>query len=91
MSDAFERTQLLLGKEHFEKLSAAHITVLGLGAVGYAAAEGLVRSGLGNIRIMDFDEVKESNLNRQNLMKGHQKQSCTLAISFSAFSSLLLL
>ncbi len=65
--DQFDRSRLLLGDEAFGLLAGARVTVLGLGAVGYTVAEGLVRSGLGGLRIMDFDEVHESNLNRQLL------------------------
>jgi len=65
--DQFNRSRLLLGDDAFERLSGARVTVLGMGAVGYTVAEGLVRSGLGAIRIMDFDDIHVSNLNRQLL------------------------
>lgn len=67
MDDPFTRCRLLLGEEAFGKMQAARVTVLGLGAVGYTVAEGLVRSGLGTLRIMEFDTVKISNINRQLL------------------------
>lgn len=41
------------------------MAVFGLGAVGSFATEALVRSGIGYLRLIDFDEVKASNLNRQ--------------------------
>ncbi len=65
--DQFSRSRLLLGDEAFNRLAVSRVTVLGLGAVGYTVAEGLVRSGLGTLRIMDFDDIHESNLNRQLL------------------------
>ncbi len=65
--DQFSRCALLLGEDGLRRMTAARVTVLGLGAVGYTVAEGLVRSGLGAIRIMDFDDVHASNLNRQLL------------------------
>ena len=60
-----ERTELLIGEDGLEKLSRAHVAVVGLGGVGGYAAEMLVRAGLGRITILDSDEVSETNLNRQ--------------------------
>jgi len=62
-----ERTALLFGEEALEKLKLARVTVVGVGGVGAYAAEMLVRAGIGSIRIIDSDEVSESNLNRQLL------------------------
>lgn len=39
--------------------------VAGLGAVGSYAVEGLARSGIGKLKLVDFDVVRESNINRQ--------------------------
>ncbi len=65
MSAWFDRTVQLLGKEAFEKLQNAHVLVIGLGGVGSNAAEHLVRSGIGNLTIVDSDVVQISNINRQ--------------------------
>lgn len=65
--DIFHRSRLLLGEAVFERFSQGKVTVLGCGAVGFAVAESLVRSGLGSLRIVDFDDVHPSNLNRQLL------------------------
>ncbi|MGD9938695.1 MAG: ThiF family adenylyltransferase [Clostridia bacterium] len=59
-----ERTRILLGDAGAERLMAATICVFGLGGVGAAAAMDLVRVGVGNLVVVDFDEVQESNLNR---------------------------
>lgn len=61
----FERTELLLGAEKIEKIKKAKILVCGLGGVGGAAVEQLVRAGAENICIVDADVVNESNINRQ--------------------------
>ena len=61
----FERLENLFLKEGLEKLNKAHILLVGVGGVGSYAFETLVRSGVGKITIIDFDEYEESNLNRQ--------------------------
>ncbi|MCD8352469.1 MAG: tRNA threonylcarbamoyladenosine dehydratase [Planctomycetaceae bacterium] len=61
------RTRILLGEEAVARLARARIYVFGLGAVGGYAVEGLARSGVGMLRLVDFDVFKESNLNRQVL------------------------
>ncbi len=60
-----DRTELLLGEENLNKLLNAKILVCGLGGVGGAAAEQLVRAGIGNICIIDADVISETNINRQ--------------------------
>ena len=67
MNDAFSRTALVLGDEAMEKLARSHVAVLGLGGVGGYAVEALARSGVGELTLIDQDEVGESNLNRQLL------------------------
>lgn len=59
------RTELLLGAEGLAKLSRASVTVCGLGGVGSYIAEALVRSGIGELTLIDHDRVAESNINRQ--------------------------
>ena len=65
MPDQFSRTELLIGKEAIEKLNRSRVAVFGVGGVGGYVVEALVRSGLGNIDIIDNDEVCLTNLNRQ--------------------------
>ena len=60
-----ERTELLLGKENLEKLEKAHVLVVGLGGVGAYAAESLCRGGIGELTIVDGDDLNPSNKNRQ--------------------------
>lgn len=61
----FDRTVRLMGKDAVEKLGQARMAVFGLGAVGSYAAEALARSGVGYLRLVDFDRVDLSNINRQ--------------------------
>ena len=60
-----ERTLLQLGKEKHDKLTQAHIFIVGLGGVGGACAESLVRAGIGELSILDADVISPSNINRQ--------------------------
>lgn len=61
----FTRLEPLFGEDGLKKLSQATVAVVGLGGVGGIAAEVLARSGVGNLIICDFDEIEESNINRQ--------------------------
>lgn len=60
-----DRTELLLGKKSIEKLQHSHVIVFGVGGVGGFVVESLVRTGIGELTIVDSDVVSESNLNRQ--------------------------
>lgn len=63
--DFQERTKRLLTKEQVEKINNANIIVFGLGGVGGYVVEMLVRAGVGNLTLVDFDKVDETNINRQ--------------------------
>lgn len=65
MQGYFARTELLIGKENMEKIKNASVAVIGLGGVGSYAAEAVARAGVGNITLVDYDIVVESNINRQ--------------------------
>ena len=65
MSNRFCRTEIMLGADAMERLKNASVAVFGVGGVGGFAAEGIVRSGIGSITLVDDDVVAESNLNRQ--------------------------
>ncbi len=49
------------------KLKSARVLMIGMGGLGCPAAQVLTRAGLGFLRIVDFDSVDESNLQRQLL------------------------
>ena len=60
-----DRLELLVGSEGITKLKSSKIVVVGLGGVGGYVTESLIRSGIENIIIVDYDTIDESNLNRQ--------------------------
>ena len=65
MEERFERTKLLVGNDNVEKLSHTHIAVFGVGGVGGYVVEALTRAGVGEMTIVDKDDVSISNINRQ--------------------------
>lgn len=65
LNKKFDRTKRLLGISAMGKLENAHVAIFGIGGVGGHAVEALVRSGIGEITIVDSDVVAESNINRQ--------------------------
>ena len=66
-AERFRRAEALLGAEAMETLKNSHVAVFGLGGVGSWAAEALARAGIGSLTLVDFDEVSETNINRQLL------------------------
>lgn len=65
MKQTFARFSMLVGESGIEKLNSSHVIVFGLGGVGSYVVESLARSGIGEISLVDFDEISESNINRQ--------------------------
>ena len=61
----FSRVISLLGEENFSKINEKAVSVVGLGGVGGYAVEALVRSGISNLILIDYDKIDISNLNRQ--------------------------
>lgn len=72
-----DRTIKMLGVDGVNLLASSHVVVVGVGGVGGYAAEMLVRSGVGEITIIDADDVSVTNINRQliadNLSVGQPK------------------
>jgi sulfur carrier protein ThiS adenylyltransferase len=62
------------------RLAASHVAVIGCGGLGSNAAAMLVRSGVGELTIIDFDTVEESNLNRQMFFRDQLGQHKATAL-----------
>lgn len=61
----FERVISLVGEANYQKIKNTTVLVVGLGGVGGYAVESLVRSGIGNLILIDHDCIDITNLNRQ--------------------------
>lgn len=73
----WDRLEKIIGQENLEKIKKTSVLVVGLGGVGGYAIEALARSGIGKLILIDFDEVDETNKNRQLIALtstiGHKK------------------
>lgn len=63
--ELFERASLLMGEDVVEAIGEKNVILFGVGGVGSWCAEGLVRSGIRKLTIVDSDVVCASNVNRQ--------------------------
>lgn len=72
----------LYGREGLVLFAHAHVCVAGIGGVGSWAAEALVRSGIGQITLIDMDDVCISNTNRQiHALQGNIGQGKTAVMA----------
>jgi tRNA A37 threonylcarbamoyladenosine dehydratase len=65
LAQRFSGVDRLYGVGSVKKLSGKHVCVVGLGGVGSWAVEAMARSGVGQLTLIDADEVCLSNTNRQ--------------------------
>jgi len=65
MIDQFSRTKLLVGEDGIEKLKKSIVAIFGIGGVGSYTAEALARAGVGNLVLIDKDNISVTNINRQ--------------------------
>lgn len=67
--DRYHRQMLLpgLGRAAQQRLAGATVMIMGCGALGTVAADGLARAGVGHLVIVDRDFVELTNLQRQVL------------------------
>lgn len=65
MVDSFSRTEILIGTKALKKLKNSKVAVFGIGGVGTFVVEALARSAVGELILIDNDEISISNINRQ--------------------------
>ena len=58
MTEAFSRTERLLGKENMDRLAKAKVLIFGIGGVGGHVVEALARMGIGYLELVDNDVVR---------------------------------
>ena len=63
--EEFIRTELIIGKDALDKMAKSRVAVFGIGGVGGYVVEGLARTGIGTLDLIDSDDVAVSNINRQ--------------------------
>lgn len=61
----FSGVERLWGREAFQRFRNARVAVIGVGGVGSWVAEALARSGVGQLTLVDMDEICVTNINRQ--------------------------
>lgn len=67
--EQLRRFELMIGSKINDVMNTK-VLILGLGGVGSYAVEGLARSGIGKVILVDYDTIDITNLNRQ-LMTNH--------------------
>lgn len=82
----FGRQRQIPGFDH-AKLASATVVLIGAGGLGGEIGEGLVRKGIGHIKIFDSDIVEPSNLNRQFFFREnlYKNKAISLAKNLSRF------
>lgn len=64
-TNRFAGVARIYGPEGLQRLHDAHVMIIGLGGVGSWVVEAVARSGVGEITLVDFDDICVSNFNRQ--------------------------
>lgn len=73
--NAYSRLELLIGKDMLNILQNKTILIIGLGGVGGYALESLMRCGIKNFILVDYDTFDITNLNRQ-IMATYETIGC---------------
>jgi len=80
--ERFSGIARLYGTEALKRFQQSHVCVVGIGGVGSWVVESLARSGIGNITMVDLDEICITNINRQlHAMDGEIGQQKTAAMA----------
>lgn len=68
----FDRQIPIFGEEGQKKICSSHVAIAGCGGLGCNVTTNLVSAGVRKMTIIDFDEISESNLNRQFVYAGKE-------------------
>ncbi|VIO79181.1 Sulfur carrier protein ThiS adenylyltransferase [Bradyrhizobium ivorense] len=69
-TEILKRQEAAFGKPFNRKLQSLRVVVVGAGGTGSSAATLLARAGIGELIIVDGDDLEETNLNR---VRGHRR------------------
>ena len=86
-SDRYSRLRLI-GWWDQEKIRSAKILVVGAGALGNEVLKNLALLGIGEIVLIDFDQVADSNLSRSVLFRAHHSGKPKAEVAAEAVSEL---
>ena len=77
-ADRYSRQILFagIGSAGQQRLAAAHVAIVGCGAMGAASASLIARAGVGTLTLIDRDFVEPSNLQRQVLFDEADAREC---------------
>ena len=70
-----------LGIEGQNKIKNSSIAIIGMGGLGCPAAQSLIASGIGHLKIIDNDKIEISNLHRQPLYDQNDLGSLKVLVS----------
>lgn len=70
----FGGTRRLYGNSEVDILRAAHVCVIGIGGVGSWAVEALARTGVGELTLIDMDDVCDEHQPSDSRNVGHGRQ-----------------
>lgn len=85
MDNKFYHEELFRGKEALEKLNNISITICGAGAVGSNLIDNLIRHGVKNVTVIDFDRVEQHNVGTQTYAQSDVGMFKVEAIETEAF------
>lgn len=88
MDSIYQRTELVIGKLNLEKLKKSRVCICGMGGVGSYTLEALARIGIGNITIIDNDNIDITNINRQLIATVDNVGNCKVEEARKRISSI---
>ena len=88
--DRFSGLARLYGESGLTSLHSAHVAVIGIGGVGSWSAEALARSGIGEITLVDLDDVCITNTNRQQPTTTTTTTTTTTAAATTTTATIIL-
>src|SRR3989344_2945940 len=84
----YARQEKLIGKQAQKELSKKTVAIVGLGALGTNVSSLLARSGI-NLKLIDFDKIDLTNLQRQSLYTEKNVKEINSEISITSFNEKL--